>query len=286
MNNDYHTPLFLNEILNILLAKKKNKVIDATFATGGHGINFAKHGIEVLGIEWDTEMYKLGQQRIKQEKQENKITLVKGNFINLSKIVTKYNFDNPDGIVFDFGISMYQIREGKRGFTYEKDEPLDLRINARLKTRANDILNTLSKDMLYELLSKYIESRYIWDFIDNLVIKRTHNKLKTVNDLKQLIDPLNLDDKQKRNLLKQVLQGLRIIVNDELENIKKAVLVSSEIIEKSGLIFFITFHSLEDRIVKQLGKKYKDSLRQFQKPLQNKMYKFARGAKLRVYEKI
>ncbi len=286
MKPNLHTPLFLEEITALLKERQAESVIDATFATGGHGLTFAENGIRVLGIEWDSGMYKLGTDRARETGLANRVTLVNANFATIGDIARAHGFVGADAVLFDLGISMQHIREAGRGFTYEKDEPLDLRISTRLKARGEDVINTLAPDMLYEIMTKFVEDRHTFRLVDSILKERTVAKIRTVGDLRRVIEGLGIPDTEAKNLLRKTLQGLRMIVNDELENIRQGLEGACSVLKDKGLLFVITFHSQEDRVVKMTMRALAErGVRRLGKPIVNKKEKFARGAKMRIYEK-
>jgi 16S rRNA (cytosine1402-N4)-methyltransferase len=284
MTNAWHTPLFLTEISELLVKRGAKKVIDATFAEGGHGISLAKRGIEVLGIEWDEEMYEVGMENIRETKLSN-CHLVKGNYREVLKLADDAGFRSADAIIFDLGLSMYQLRHSQKGFSLNREALIDLRIGSNLKLPGYEFLNKAPKTELISELEGLLEDRLASKVIERVDSFRHHRPLQTVEDLRLALAPLKLNDQQTNRLLRKLLQALRIIVNDEFENIRSAFWGGIEILAPNGLLIFLTYHSLEDRLVKRLGVEARKQLRAVQKIKSNKDYKFATSGKLRVYEK-
>lgn len=282
---DYQTALFLAEIVALLKKLEAKKVIDATFGEGGHGVALAKLGMKVLGIEWDQHMYVYAKTKIKTMGLEPFITLEKDNFANVGKIASKNDFLEVDAVIFDLGLSMRQLKEGARGFSFKQDDFLDLRISSKLKLTAADIINSLEKQKLYDLFTKYIEDVNSGRLVDLIVQGRKNRQITKTGHLLQLMKKLNLKPESETLLMRKTLQGLRLIVNQELENLRKGFAGSVSVLRKGGLVFILTFHSLEDRIVKLFFKNREDFKSYFHKPLQNKQLAFAKSAKLRVYQK-
>lgn len=285
MKRVFQTPLFLSEIEHSLKQVNAHTLIDATFGEGGHGFYFAKHGVKVLGIEWDKSMYSHAQEKVQEEQFGNRVTLYNGNFANIEEIAHKHGFVPVDAIIFDLGLSMRQIAVSGRGFTYTKTEPLDMRVSSRLQTTAAAIIKTLSKPQLYELLSQCVEDAEIGRVVDTIVRERTIKPIETTSDLVEAISKIGLPHSAHRNLVRKVLQGLRMVVNDEIVNLEKGLQGAEKIVKAGGVICVITFHSLEDRVVKLFFKDRPFFTPLFEKPLLNRGAKFARGAKLRIYLK-
>ncbi|MFA6421590.1 MAG: 16S rRNA (cytosine(1402)-N(4))-methyltransferase, partial [Patescibacteria group bacterium] len=178
-----------------------------------------------------------------------------------------------------------QLRHSGRGFTVKGDEPLDLRIDKEQGITAADVINGNSKEDLYELFTKNIEDIATVRFVDALVHERFHSKISTVGALKKIIATLNMSDKEQTNFLRKVLQGLRIIVNGEVENVKGILSSLSNVLKTGGIVFIVTFYSTEDRLVK-LFFKGNSEFEMLGKPSKNTQFSFAKGAKLRIYKKL
>jgi len=284
MTNAWHTPLFLAEISELLTQRGAEKVIDATFAEGGHGISLAKQGMAVLGIEWDEEMYAVGMENIR-EANLKKLQLVRGNYREVEMLAKTAGFLDIDAIIFDLGLSMYQLRHSQKGFSLNRQAPIDLRIGQELELPGYEFLNKAARTELISELEGLLEDRLASKVIEKLDSYRHHKPLKTIEDLRLALVPLKLNDQQTNRLLRKLLQALRIIVNDEFENIRTAFWGGIKILKPGGLLIFLTYHSLEDRLVKRLGVEAREQVTQTQKIKSNKDYKFATSGKLRVYEK-
>lgn len=285
MINSLHTPLFLEEIAELLIERRVQSVVDATFAEGGHGISLAKRGMTVLGIEWDEEMYAVGMVKIKEAKLPN-LRLVQGNYRKIAQLAKAAGLQKVEAIIFDLGLSMYQLRHSKKGFSLNREDQLDLRIGSELELSAQQFLNKASRTELIDELSGLLEDRLATKIIAQIDSYRHHRELNSVEDLRLALVPLKLNDQQVNRLLRKLLQALRIIVNDEFENIRAAFFSSLKLLSPKGLLIFLTYHSLEDRLVKRLGVAAQSEVRPLQKMKSNKDYKFATSGKLRVYEKI
>ncbi|MDO9028260.1 MAG: 16S rRNA (cytosine(1402)-N(4))-methyltransferase RsmH [Candidatus Roizmanbacteria bacterium] len=275
-----HTPVLLEQVINALEIKKDGLYIDATFGEGGYSQSILEREGKVLGIDLDKEQISNFQFSI------SNLKLVEGNFGDIEKISKNNNFFPVDGIVFDLGLSMRQINESGRGFSYKKlNEPLDMRMSIKSETKASDLVNHLSESELYEVFAKNSEEINSQAVAREIVVRRQSKKLETVNDLINCIDKAVLSRGIARNALTiyaKIFQALRIQVNDEFENLKNGLIGSAKIIKADGKIAVVTFHSLEDRIVKNFSKTQGIKLL-IKKPIINKSGKsFERSAKLRI----
>lgn len=280
-----HTPVFFEEVITALGVKEGGKYIDATFGEGGYSREILKLGGRVLGIEWDENQYQ--KSKIKYQKYISKIKNLKlkhGNFKDIERIAKENNFYPVDGIIFDLGLSMEQINNSGRGFSYKRlEEPLDMRISNTLKKTAADIINSYSAQALYEIFSRNSEEINSWAIAKAIISARRLRKIITVKDLVEIISSFKKAIGKKESVLKRVFQALRIEVNNEFNNLKYGLKGGFNILNKGGKIVVITFHSLEDRIVKQFIQKnnFRFILK---KPIINRpRKKFERSARIRIF---
>jgi len=267
-----HTPVLLQQAIENLNIKKGGLYIDATFGEGGYSQEIIKRGGKVLAIEIDEDQIFNFQFSI------FNLRIVQGNFAEIEKIAKENNFFPVDGVVFDLGLSMRQIEESGRGFSYKCfAEPLDMRIDTNLTVKASDLINSLTENQLYEIFAKNSEELNSRAVAKNIVYARHLKPIKTVADLIFSIDKA-IDKKDKR-VYQRIFQALRIEVNQELDNLKRGLAGSLKILKKGGRLVVISFHSLEDRIVKNFVREKK--LNFFQKKLIRGERSFERSAKLR-----
>lgn len=286
MNNHHaHTPLFYEQILTILNQYQVKSLIDATFAEGGHGLSYAKLKFSVLGIEWDKDMYTLGLSNIEKSGLKN-VQLALGNYKDISKIASNWEFTPAGAVIFDLGLSMYQLNNSSKGFSSNRQADLDLRIGSDLKLTASEFLNTAGKDEIVDVITRYVEDKHSQDLANHIFKYRLVQKINKISDLRTIISRVVVTDKEVTKLLRQLLQALRIVVNDELENIRQGFLGAIKVVRKNGLIIFLTYHSLEDRYVKLLGQELEAEVKPVGKVIKNKDYQFAKSGQLRIYEKI
>jgi len=269
-----HTPVLLDEAVKALEVKNGKKYIDATFGEGGHSLGILEKGGKVLGIEWDEDKVKSQKSRVKSYKN---LKLVWGNFKNIEKIAKENDFYPVDDVLFDLGLSMEQIEKSGRGFSYKRiNEPLDMRISQKLDRTAADIINSLSGQELYEVFARNSEEVRSWSIAQAIVGARSLKRIETVGDLVTII-------RGNENTLRRIFQALRIEVNQEFDNLKEGLRGVIKILKKEGRVVVITFHPLEDRIVKQfvVNNKLVSLIR---KPIMAKNGKrFERSAKMRIF---
>jgi len=282
----YQTPLFLPQIIALLQAKNVQNIIDGTYGEGGHGLNLAKLKFKVLGIEWDPKMYHEAKKNIQELKLNQQIQLVNDNYRHLEAIVEKSGF-LPQAIILDLGLSMRQIALSTRGFSIHEESVLDLRINPfETQETGAEYLNRISKNELKDFCLSYIESKEAMQIFQLMERGRLSKKLTTVADLKAIIYRLPMIKKfAAEQILRMILQGLRIVVNQEKSNLIQALQGAEKVLKKQGLLIVLTFQSFEDRTVKLFFKNNPLFLEVYKKPLFQKQYRFAKGAKLRAYVK-
>ncbi|MCX6782665.1 MAG: 16S rRNA (cytosine(1402)-N(4))-methyltransferase RsmH [Candidatus Levybacteria bacterium] len=295
MSSKYHIPILLSESLTFLGIDKGKKYVDATLGGGGHSLAIAKLGASVLGIDTDHEavnFVKNEMQNIKVELQ-NKIVLTKGNFRDVKEIAEANEFSKVDGVLFDLGVSSNQLDKAERGFSFMKDGPLDMRMNSDLEVMASDLVHGLSKKELVTLFRRFGEERYANIIAGSIVKNRQKSSLKTTKQLADLIVATIGRRQGDIHPATLVFQALRIAINDELNSIELGLNGALEIIKSKGKIVVITFHSLEDKIVKQKFSLFADSgigIVLTKKPIIPKQAEInnnprSRSAKLRVFEK-
>lgn len=251
-----HLPVLLKEVTQYLKPQSNEDFIDATFGEGGHSLEILENNKpqgKVLGIEIDKEIYKKVKERFKDIK---RLILVNDSYTNLKEIVRQCQFYEVKGILFDLGICSYQLEESGRGFTYKKDEPLDMRFDTNQDLTAKDILNWYPEKEIERILREFGEERYSLKIAKAIVKKRKEKKFETTMDLVELLKralPRNYDN-HRLPFPTRTFQALRIATNNELENIKKGIAEAFEVLKPNGRLVVISFHSLEDRIIKNFFK--------------------------------
>lgn len=263
-----HQPVLLKEVIRILNLTPGKNIIDATCGSGGHTKEIAKkitRGGKVLAIDWDKEMLKKAKQNLK-DFQET-IIFKQGNYANIKNILSSGDLNHLEwsGILFDFGFSLNHLKDSGRGFSFLKDEPLDMRYSLENKLTAGKILNQYPKEDLVKIFYQYGEEKWGRKIAAEAVKYRKNKKIETTSQLNEIIKKaisprfLNKWTTLTKHSASRIYQALRIEVNNELENIKRGLAESFNILKNGGIVAAISFHSLEDRIVKNfLKEKQKD----------------------------
>jgi 16S rRNA (cytosine1402-N4)-methyltransferase len=247
-----HTPVLLKETTELLNVKEGKTFVDCTLGGGGHTeeIKVQCPKSKVVGVDMDQEALDAAKERLVKYKN---IEYVKDNFKNIKNIIKK----PVDGVLFDLGVSSYQVDQASRGFSLQKDGPLDMRMDKSQKLTAEEIVNNFKPDELERIFSEYGEERFSRRIAKAIAAKREINTLRTTFQLKQIIEEA-IPTWKKRESATRVFQALRIAVNRELDNLKTALQDAIELLAPGGRIVVISYHSLEDRIVKQIFRKAKE----------------------------
>lgn len=293
--SDYHKSVLLSEVIDLLQIKKGKKYIDATLGGGGYSEKILDLGGIVLGVDLDLDAVEYAKKRI----QNTNFTPVQGNFKNLEEIANLHGFTKVSGVVYDLGVSSHQIGEYGRGFTFQKDEPLDMRMDKQSQVTAADLVNLLSQGELYEIFNKFGQDRRSGPISNAIVRARRVKAIKTTGDLLKIIEGVyrlrgEISPQLRASISKRIFQALRIAVNNELENLRESLPKALNLLEDGGRIVVISFHSLEDRIVKETFLDFQNrGLGKIvtKKPFLPKVEEIevnrrARSAKGRVFEKI
>jgi 16S rRNA (cytosine1402-N4)-methyltransferase len=255
-----HVPVLKNEVIKYLSPKENENFIDCTVGQGGHSFAILeKNGPQgkVLGIDKEEDLIKELSQKIKSLNLEKRFLLYCGDYKDLKEIVKKLNFCPVNGILFDFGISSWHLEYSKRGFSFKKDEPLLMNYGKKSSLTARDIINFFSEKEIERILREYGQENFSKRIAKEIVLNRKREKILTTFQLIEIIKKSvpNWYLHQKRHFATKTFQALRIAVNDELNKIAMVLPVAFEILEPKGRIVTISFHSLEDKIVKDFFKK-------------------------------
>lgn len=293
MKSDYHRSVLLREVLEFLQVESGKKYIDATLGGGGHALEIVSRGGSVLGIDVDPDS-------INYVRKNTGLIPIQGNFKDIDTIAASQGFSKVAGIIFDLGVSSHQIEEGSRGFSFQEEGPLDMRMDKiGQKLTAADILNLGDKNELYEIFNKFGEEPRARILVLAIIRARKVKAFRIVSDLLKVVDDIYkvkgvISDKIRATISKRIFQALRIAVNSELSNLEEALPKAVSLLEDGGKLEVISFHSLEDRIVKKsfldferkrLGKilTKKPIVPSFSEQNENRK---SRSAKLRVFERI
>ena len=245
-----HIPVLLKEVIEYLNVKPDSNYIDCTLNGGGHTREILKKtNGKVLGIEIDKEIF----EKIEKEKIERLIP-VNNSYVNIREEADKNNFNNISGILFDIGMSSYHVDEAERGFSFNKDEPLIMNYSTGLT--AEEILNEWSEEEIEKILREYGEEDFSKKIAKKIVEKRKGGKIKSTLQLVSIIKEATPGwyHHSKTHFATRTFQALRIKVNNELDNFREALPEALNLLEKEGRLVVISFHSLEDRIIKEFLK--------------------------------
>ncbi len=249
----FHIPVLKDRSIEFLQIKKGGIYVDATLGGGGHteAMFEQENDIHVIAFDHDKDAIDFAQKRL--SKYSDRIIFVNKNFSYLSSALALNRINKIDGILFDLGFSSHQIDQ-QRGFSYTQDDVLDMRMNrSNGKLTAFEIVNFYPKEKLEQVLHDYSEDRF-WKRISNAILKsRKNKKIETTKQLREIIENMIPKDRAFKTL-SRIFQALRIEVNKELEALEKGLKSSVEVLKKGGRIAVISYHSLEDRIVKQFFK--------------------------------
>ena len=255
IGNDYHIPVLYYETLDNLVINPDGIYIDCTLGGGSHseGIleRLSDKGL-LISIDQDTNAIEYSKQRL--EKFGSKWKVFKGNFENIDTIAYMASVDKVDGILMDIGVSSKQLDDPKRGFSYRYDVKLDMRMNTEQKISAYDVVNTYSEEQLSKIIFEYGEERHARKIAKLIVEERKSSTIEKTSDLITLIKRA-YPERASKHPAKKTFQAIRIEVNRELEVLGNAISKAAELLKVGGRLAIITFHSLEDRIVKN---KFKD----------------------------
>ena len=247
-----HESVLLKESIDNLNLKENSIIVDCTLGYGGHSSAILKKISEgyLYAFDQDEEAITYAKEKLNAIAQNYEI--IHTNFVNLKEEMEKRNI-NPDGILFDLGVSSPQLDEAERGFSYHKDARLDMRMNQEQKLSAYEVVNNYSYEKLKEILLKYGEEKYAGSIAKGIINKRNSKPIETTLELAEIVkESVPEKYRNKSHPARKTFQAIRIEVNDELNVFEKALKESLELIKPGGRICVITFHSLEDKICKKI----------------------------------
>ncbi|WP_456465432.1 16S rRNA (cytosine(1402)-N(4))-methyltransferase RsmH [Persephonella sp.] len=290
-----HYPVLHREVLNFFKDIKKGYIVDATIGGGGHSFLILKKlpEVKIIGIDKDEYAIQTADQKLKQFK--GRYNLIRSSFKNIDNILDQLGLQTVQGFLFDLGVSIFHLKT-ERGFSFQKDQPLDMRMDRSQSLTAYDVVNKYSKNLLEKIIFEYGEEKFAKRIVKNIIEERKKNPIKTTKQLADIVyrsypPPLR---RGRIHPATKTFQAIRIEVNDELSEIKLGVSKGIERLEKGGIIQVISFHSLEDRIVKNIfreAKKLKKLEILTKKPITPGMEEIkenppSRSAKLRVGKRV
>ncbi len=242
----YHNPVLLSESISGLNINPSGIYVDVTYGGGGHSQEILKN----LNSNGKLIAFDQDEDAIENKSNDSRLNLVKSNFKYLNNFLSYFKIQEIDGLLADFGISSHQIDNKKRGFSTRFNSELDMRMNSNQRIDAKVIINNYEKDQLEYIFKHYGELRNYKKVTEKIISERVKKSIETTGDLKKILVHL-VKAKDENKFLAQVFQSIRIEVNDELEVIRTLLSESSKYIKKGGRLVCISYHSLEDRIVKK-----------------------------------
>ncbi len=255
MKNFHHVPVMLHEVMTHLNLKQGGTYVDCTLGGGGHTLEIIKKiqpGGRVIGIDQDPNALAAARQRL--ESYGQSIVFVHSNYYRLKEISAELDLDGADGVLFDLGVSSHQLDEGERGFSYMQDASLDMRMNPGDRVTAEQIVNEKTEDELAAIIRDFGEERWARRIARFIVEYREKSPIHTTGELVEIIKKAVPAGARREgpHPAKRTFQALRIAVNDELNRFRNALHDAVDITRPGGRICVISFHSLEDRIAKEV----------------------------------
>lgn len=289
-----HVPVLLNEVINFLAPESNQNFVDATVGDGGHAkviLEKISPNGKLIAIDRDADSIVRAKNNLK--KFGDRVLFINDSFGNISKIVEESKIGFIHGIVFDFGMSTNQLENSGRGFSFQKDEILDMRFDIKNPLTAEDVVNDYSETQLVDIFKEFGEEPKARKIAKIIAVFRKKQRIKTTRELAGIIEGI-IKFRGKLNPATLIFQAIRIEVNQELAEIEKALAVVPEILSKDGRAAFISFHSLEDRLIKNWSRDLnnKNIIKILnKKPIiasaeEIKINSKSRSAKLRIIEKI
>ena len=254
----HHVSVLLNECIEGLKIKENGIYVDGTLGGGGHSLEIVKRlgeGGRLIGIDQDTDALKAAGERMKDY--SDKVTYVHSNFENVRQVLNDLGIEKADGFLIDIGVSSFQLDEAERGFSYMQDAPLDMRMNSENELSAYDVVNNYSEEALNNVIFGYGEERWAKRIAQFIVAEREKKPIETTFELVEVIKKAIPKGARKDgpHPAKRTFQAIRIEVNRELEILEKTIDDMTDLLNPGGRLCVITFHSLEDRIVKNAFRK-------------------------------
>ncbi len=257
-----HKSVLLNETIDNLNIKPDGIYVDGTLGGGGHSYEICKRLSpegRLIGIDQDEDAIKAASERLSEFK--DRVTIVRSNYCEIAQVLKDLGIEGVDGIILDLGVSSFQLDTTSRGFTYREDAPLDMRMDQRQETTAATIVNTYSEFDLYRIIRDYGEDKFAKNIAKHIVMAREEQPIETTG---QLIEIIKAAIPMKVRAVgghpaKKTFQAIRIELNKELEVLNDSVETMIDLLNDKGRICIITFHSLEDRIVKTKFKNCEDT---------------------------
>ncbi|MGQ9507807.1 MAG: 16S rRNA (cytosine(1402)-N(4))-methyltransferase RsmH [Thermodesulfobacteriota bacterium] len=249
-----HIPVMVEEVMEYLRCEPRGVYVDATLGEGGHAEEILKrsapHGI-LIGIEWDEEAIEEAKRKL--EPYGRRVRIFRENFIHLQELLREEKIEEVDGILLDLGLSSLQLEKAERGFSFQKEGPLDMRMDRRTQQTATDLVNHLSIAELEKMLKEFGEERWAKRIARAIVMEREKEPIRTTQALRKVVHQVIPKRFHSRRIdpATKTFQALRIKLNKELENLKRILDSGWQVLRGGGRFVVLSFHSLEDRMVKE-----------------------------------
>lgn len=255
---EYHKPVLFDEVMENIITKEKAIYVDCTLGGGGHTEGILKSSSDdskVIAIDQDIEAINFAKKRL--ENYGNKMEIFQDNFRNIDTVVYFAGFNKVDRILMDIGVSSNQLDNIERGFSYKYEAKLDMRMNKELSVSAYDVVNKFTEKEIADIIYKYGEEPKSRKIAKNIVEYRKNKNIETTTELSDIVIK-SIGKSMKKHPSKRTFQAIRIFVNKELEVLEEALDKAVNLLNKGGKLLVITFHSLEDRMVKEKFRKYEN----------------------------
>lgn len=254
-----HVSVLLEEVIDGLQIREDGIYVDGTLGGAGHSYHICeklgKNG-RLIGIDQDEDAIAAATKRL--EPFADKVNIVRDNYSHMRKVLSELSIEKVDGILLDIGVSSYQLDTAERGFTYREDAPLDMRMDNRMEMTAEDIVNDYSERELFRVIRDYGEDQFAQNIAKHIVIERQKKRITTTGELAEIIKAaIPAKFRQNGHPAKKTFQAIRIELNRELEVLENSIDDMIRLLKPQGRLCIITFHSLEDRIVKN---KFRDNV--------------------------
>lgn len=260
MGNEFvHVPIMVDEVLSLLNPKRGGLFVDGTLGGGGHAeavLSALPSSGKLYGIDRDTDALRAASERLKPF--GDRFTAVRGNFFSMRSLLRAHGVEQADGILLDLGVSSYQLDTAERGFSYKAEAKLDMRMDQSAALTAYTVVNTWSKDELFRIFHTYGEERFSGRIAERIVSARSVAPIETTTELAELIKsaiPAKFRN-EPQHPARRCFQAIRIAVNGELDGLEQAIRDAHDLLNPKGVLAVLTFHSLEDRIVKNVFRSF------------------------------
>ncbi len=247
----YHTPVLLQEVLAYLLTEKNGFYVDGTLGGGGHAkavLGQLDHSGKLIGIDLDDDALAVSSEHLAQF--GNRAIIVKENFKNIKSVLSQYGINSVQGVLLDLGVSSFQIDISEKGFSFRSNAALDMRMDRCQQLNAGDVVNNYDERSLADILWEYGEEKHARRIAKAMIRYRIHHPIESTGQLAAIIEQ-TVGDRFLNKTLARVFQAIRIEVNDEIENLRHAICNCIDVLNPGGRIVIISYHSLEDRLVKE-----------------------------------